>query len=188
MHSDGVVNQELYSKLNPNQKVLFILKETNGYNENLAKFLNSLFTENLPHKKGSNFQMWHTISKWAMGVIDSTHDYSAIDKSKYKTYLRKVAVINLNKKPGGKKSNSQTIRKEALKNKDKIISQIFEINPEYIIACGTYDIVLEILNATDRSGYACYKNKKIIKMRHPNRAKQETTFNELIDRITRASA
>lgn len=181
---DGIVNFDEFYKTSNSPKVLFILKETNNYNKNLSQFLRNLFVLKQVHKKGQSFQMWHTIAKWAYGIINDFPAYNDLgEKKNYLAYLQKIAVINLKKEPGNAKSINTIIREHAIQNSQLIINQIDEIKPKYIIACGTFKILCEILKIESNISFAQYNEIIIIKMRHPNRANQKKTYVELQDHI-----
>jgi len=176
LQNDGIINNDYYT----DPKILFVLKETNQYNKSLTDFLRNLFTKQQQHKKGQNFQMWHTISKWACGIHTDFKDFDTINKDGYyKIFLQKIAVINLKKTPGGKKANKTVLESHAKANQKIISRQVKEIKPKVIIACGTYDLLISILGINSKTSGVLPPGTKIIKMRHPNRANQRKTYEDL---------
>lgn len=154
------------------------MRETHGYEKSIQDLLNGLADGTLVRKKGNNLQMWHTIAKWSVGLLEGFKDFKEVNKKeKYLPQLKKIAVINLKKEPGGRSANMKIVREHAEKNTEFINDQIKKIKPKIIIACGTYEILKGILSDQNQ------KYSKIIPMRHPSRANQEKTYQELAKKI-----
>jgi hypothetical protein len=84
---DGIINESHYQ--GASSKLLFILRETNDYAKDLRELL----------KNGPKYQMWHTVARWASGLLRDFPDYEEIDKYDIMTEsIKQIACINLKKK------------------------------------------------------------------------------------------
>ncbi len=174
---DGILNEVKFQNVKP--KVLFILKEVNDFKEgDLREML----------KDGPVWQMWHTIARWAAGIINDFPPYNEIDNSEsLKENLSKIAAINLKKASGGASANLSKINAYAHLDKNLLREQIKMIRPDIIIACGTFDILIWLLNIDvkkvdnpyEEPVYDEERNIWVIPWRHPGRANNEETYEEL---------
>ena len=163
---------------NVNKKVLFIMKEANSQK---PMDLKTLF------KDGPKYQMWHTISRWAGGILNNFPEFEEIDnRSAKKANIKKIASINLKKTSGGASSNMRIINAYAHAGKELLLEQIDEIQPEIIVACGTFDSVIWLLDlkVNPDKPHECpvfeeTRNIWVIPWIHPGRVDNRKTYNEL---------
>lgn len=170
---DGILNP---AKFDRDYRILFILKETNGYAKPLAELL----------KDGPRHQMWHTLSRWAFGLLHPNIKFHTLTKSQLTEALHKVAVINLKKIPGKSVAKTSEIVAAAKRDREFLRNQIQFINPHLIIACKTFIGLREILaieNVNKEVKTYRYNdenlNCNIIAWIHPNRKKNSITYQEL---------
>ncbi|MFH1373402.1 MAG: hypothetical protein ABII79_06390 [bacterium] len=172
---DGKLNAEKYKAAG--KKILFVLKETNDYKGGLQNLL----------KNGPRFQMWHAVARWAHGIL---HDFPSFDENMLREELteslHRVAAINLKKATGGASSDMSVINAYAFRDRELLLKQIGEIKPELIVACGTFDILVWLLELNvkpDRPMQEPVKDKTgdvwVIPFRHPARTDNRKTYCEL---------
>lgn len=170
---DGILNEDKFDK---DQRVLFILKETNGYSKPLQQLL----------KDGPKNQMWHTLSRWAFGILNPDKKFESLTKSEMKEALQKVAVINIKKIPGKAVAKSNEIINAAIRDKDFLFEQIKSINPKIIVTGKTFSALSKIIpiDGIDKKqktysyikdGLSC----KIIAWQHPCRKNNRKTYEAL---------
>jgi len=178
---DGILDDDddLKNWKNANKKMLFIMKEVNDWKEEGE--LKTLF------ENGPRYQMWHTISRWAGGILNNFPEFEEIDEwSAMKENIKKIASINLKKTSGGPSSDMSKINAHAHMCKELLLEQIDEIKPEIIIACGTFDSVIWLLDLKlnpDEIGkcpvFEETRNIWVIPFRHPGRVNSRDTYKEL---------
>ncbi|MBC8432665.1 MAG: hypothetical protein H8D96_12200 [Desulfobacterales bacterium] len=135
--ADGPVVPEKYSIVRP--RILWVLRETNGGGDwDLKSFLRD--NTNL-----FSYSRWHAtfgaIAKISKGLIESL-EVSEIRKLNARSAvesLRDIAVINLNKRGGGRNVNWETFPSDVQTFHPFVKSQICVLDPEILIAAGTAD-------------------------------------------------
>jgi len=173
---DGIINSSEWR--NCDAKVLFVLKEVNGGSgDDLLKLLAS----------GPKYQMWHTISRWSAGIQGDFPDYDSINiYEKMKKALARVATINLKKTSGGSSSNMTVINSYAKADRVLLLKQISEIRPKVIVAGGTFDSLIWLLDLKvdvdspiEKPVYDPLRNVWVIPWRHPGRVNNRESYAEL---------
>lgn len=163
---DGKIRPESY---NANKGILFILKESNDFrNGDLSDLL----------KDGPRYQMWHNVARWSAGIL---HDFPDFRKINYREVLtealHQVAVINLKKETGRGTADMSVINYYTFMDKALLLEQIREISPKIIIACGTIDPLVWLLEIVeeghpypiDRPVFAEKFGAMVFPWRHPAR-------------------
>lgn len=179
---DGILNEEEWKKAD--KKILFILKEANDYE---GGDLTHLF------KDGPIRQMWHAIARWSAGILHNFPTFEEIDKwLVMKEAINKVPAINLKKTSGGATADMSLVNTYAYTDKALILEQIYEIQPDIAIACGTFDILIWLLglkvnpdNPYDKPVLHNEKNIWIIPWRHPGRVNNKKTYSELNEMLSK---
>lgn len=177
---DGIFDELEWGKVK--KKILFVMKEVNDpknewKNGNLKDLL----------RDGPKYQMWHTVARWAAGMLYDFPEYEEIDTwDKMKKVIRKIASINLKKTSGGSFSNMSVINAYAYIDKELLLEQINEIQPHIIVACGTFDSLIWLLgleinpdNPYEKPIFNKKRNIRVIQWRHPARVNNKKTYNEL---------
>lgn len=118
------------------RRVLFVLKEPHGtqwkdVREQLGK-----------PPRG----MWYALARWAYGILMEFPEHSTIDKKECEWALRHVAVINLKKEGGGSKADDSVLHAIAHRDRDILREQVAELAPHIVIACGTFDQLVWLLD------------------------------------------
>ena len=170
---DGLIHDEQYNRI---KSILFILKETNDYTGSLQGLL----------KNGPKYQMWHTLSRWAAGILEDFPEYKKIDDSNIlKQSLHQVSAINLKKTTGGTRAEYSIVNAFAHQDRFLLKEQIELIAPKIIVACGTFDILVWLLGLTvdaqepHKKAAITPNGVKIIPMRHPSMADNRKTYSAL---------
>lgn len=178
---DGILNEVEWRKVD-NKKILFVTKEVNDWEGgDLKGFL----------RDGPKTPMWHTVSRWAAGILFHFPKYEEIDTwSVMKEALEKVASINLKKTSGGGFSDMSIINAYAYTDRELLLEQIDEIQPNIIIACGTFDSVIWLLGLEinpdkphEKPIFDKTRKMWVVPSRHPSRASNRKTYNELKEMI-----
>ena len=142
---DGIINPNKFYDLKTTPKILFILRDQN--NPKGGSDLRDLF------KEGPKYLMGHTLARWATGILNKFPAYEQIenDHCLLKESLTKTAVINLKKTGGSSQAIAPVINAYAHQDKDLLLEQINSIGPTMIIACGTIDSLIWLLDLKTNS-------------------------------------
>lgn len=133
---DGIINEDDFKTINP--RLLFVMKEVNDWPGGNLK---ELFIN------GPKYSMWHTIARWTTGIFEEFPSFEDINKwERYSKNISKIASINLKKLSGGASSDMSLINAYAHQDRELLIEQISTIKPDLIIACGTFDQLVWLLN------------------------------------------
>ena len=174
--SDGIIDEARFEKAN--QRILFVLRETNDFEGgDLRSFLN----------KTLKWQLWHTVGRWAYGILNDFPDYHECDdRHKIHDAITQVAVINLKKITGRGVSDLDEINETAHRDKEFIRREVDIIDPKVIVACGTrghlvWLFALDDLPRQDKLALSYSKNGLYLFTRHPARirGKNQDSYNEL---------
>lgn len=175
---DGILNEREDEFRAMSRRILFVMKEVDDWEEgDLRKLL----------KEGPVYQMWHTAARWAAGILHDFPPFKTIDNYKaMKDSLKRVASINLKKTSGGGSSDMPVISAYTHADKKLLLDQIQQIAPNIVLACGTFDCLIWLLNLSVDPDTP-YKNPVrdkasgawIIPWRHPSRACNKDTYAEL---------
>lgn len=180
---DGILNREQFGK--DHNRLLFVMREVNNWEGgNLENLL----------KDGPKYQMWHTISRWAAGILKSFPDYDSINNYQaMRDALSQVASINLKKTSGQSYSDEAQINAYAFQDRQFLVSQIEEINPTLVIACGTFNQLIWLLQLKVDPDSPCSRpvldNMRrfwVVPWRHPSRADNRKTYYALKTILTKA--
>ncbi len=172
---DGILNEGEFNSASP--RVLFVLKETDD-----AAGLD--LRDHL--RNGPVFQMWHTVARWAVGILENFPEYNGINGDQMKQSLSKVACINLKKLTGGAAANLSVVGAFALRDRHLLREQIKDIiRPNIIVGCGTFEILAWLLELDvdpmepfAKAVYSKDYSAWVIPSRHPNRA-SVTAYDDL---------
>lgn len=172
---DGIVNKGIYSNSTP--KIAFLLKEVNypdmaedwPYTDWLNEQSTSSQKDPYFHKTFSNIATW-------LACVENPN-ISYVDCEEYKNYSRlisQIAVININKGPGGSSSDWDTIKEYAIKNADSLRKQISEIAPDILICGGTYSFAKDDIFHSDTqqtlpcgANWFSFERTKVVEFVHP---------------------
>jgi hypothetical protein len=175
---DGIIRQDLFDKAP--RKILFVLKETNKYpGGSLQDYLS----------KGPKSQMWYEVSRWAGGLLNNFPPYKEINHPDLLAHsIHSVAAINLKKITGGGSAWWNEINLYAHFDAHLLREQITRISPQIIVACGTFDILLWLLDVDinpkdirSRCHHITRDHALLINWRHPARAAASSSYNQLRD-------
>lgn len=174
LNEDGIVDDEIFNQ--QRQKLLFVLKETNGMgNMSLKQFLND-------GAYGNGVKTFQPLCHWINAILNGKDDKSFSTSEERKETLKKIAVINCKKEPGTSISNYSYVE-WAKKHKKLLLDQINEINPSIIVFCcpEAFQFISTELLEIDKStlfksdDLYCYRwnLKFLIFARHPLYSKKD---------------
>ena len=139
---DGIIDEHKYNA--SKYKIMWILKEGNVSDEDkvndVAINLCAGFSSGHHRKNALSVPTFRKMIYATYGIIHPETEWSDVpfaNEGAYEAILQ-VAYININKYPGGSVSNSDEIKKAYTKNKQVLLDQIKECNPEIIIFGGTW--------------------------------------------------
>lgn len=179
---DGIINFDSWkeSKI----KVLFVLKDTNGFNGNLCNRILEKFQDSKKPKTWFTSALWNiaTIYTTAKGFLCLTE---ANDKA-VETF-RNVSVMNLKKLPGQTSVEMHEIEKHAYNDAEFIKMQLELINPDVIICGKTFDILrktqkISAINIDNNENWLYLDNDERLYIAHWHPAAQYSdhlTYNAL---------
>ncbi|MEE9443328.1 MAG: hypothetical protein V3V99_11755 [candidate division Zixibacteria bacterium] len=171
---DGIFNEKQYEE--SSKKILYVMKEVNDWP---GGDLRTLFND------GLRIRMWFTIARWTSGILNGFPEYKDIDKNEiYTKDIHKIACINLKKTSGGSISNMAVINAHAYIGRHLLSEQITEIDPDIIIACGTFESLIWLLNLGVNPDNPHEKISKcgkylVVPFRHPARVNNKKTYEQL---------
>jgi hypothetical protein len=173
---DGIINPDLFK--NANRKILFVLKEVNDYPGGKLE---------LALAKGPKYPMWFAVARWAAGLLKDFPRFSDIDHGNILIEsIKSIAAINLKKASGGPIARSSQINLFAHFDRELLVEQIRNIAPQIIVACGTFDQLVWLLNININPNdidsschYLSSDHILIINWRHPSRVSAQSSYNEL---------
>lgn len=139
---DGIISSESWYQ--SRVKVLFILKEANGYpGSNLAELIRKAIVVN-PKSKLWCRPTFHNIGRWTYGLQhggEKNADFKEAHRNR-KSALLTSAFINLKKTTGGRRATVE-VREFAKTYRELLREQILSITPDVVVMGGTYDIIKE---------------------------------------------
>lgn len=137
---DGIISSESWYQ--SRVKVLFILKETNGYpGSNIAKLIRTAIVDD-PKSKLWRRPTFHNIGRWAFGLQqagEKSADFKEAHRNR-KSALLASAFINLKKTTGGRRATVE-VRQFAEIHRELLREQILLVTPNVVVMGGTYDII-----------------------------------------------
>ncbi|MCK4225168.1 MAG: hypothetical protein KAX39_08295 [candidate division Zixibacteria bacterium] len=174
---DGIVDEDQFTKAN--RRILFVLRETNDFPESnefrgdLRAFLSQTV----------KWQLWHTVGRWAYGILNNFPTYRESDSHKsIRQGIRSVAIMNLKKITGGSWSDLDEINATAHRDKEFIRMEADIIDPQVIVACGTWGHLVWLFDLDDlprQDKFSYTKGRLYLSTRHPVRADNQKTYNQL---------
>lgn len=189
--SDGVVCEEIY--LNSDPKIVFILKETNDYADDLRGFLRN-------NAEGRGYT-WNNVARWTYcvqalwkGKQPCWKDVEKAVETNRGRFLQSICVINLKKTPGKGSTTVSLLKKCAEEDRDLICKQYSIYDPDLTICGGVGNLFKYLIGYGSVKWYygrgkRCRwferdKGKFIIDFYHPQaRIKKQQMFVELMEAI-----
>lgn len=165
-------------------RVLVVLKEPNkAGRDDLFAVL----------KNGPVYPIWNNVARWAGGALLGFPCYEDVcaDERK-KTSLRSIAAINLKKQSGGSSSDMTEIHTHAHRDRSLILRQIDLLSPTIVIACGTIDPLIWLLNLYVRADGPIHAKTtsgapfSVLPYRHPAaRGSSRRLYDDFVDAAKR---
>jgi hypothetical protein len=141
---DGIIDSARWSQAGV--RILFILRETNGYRGNMAALIHRACTTH-PSSGLWDRPTFHNVGRWAHGLLhaaDATAPSFDAAHGNRKTALLDCAFINLKKTTGGARS-TEAVQQAAGRDAFFLREQIDLIDPQVVVCGGTYTAIKEHL-------------------------------------------
>lgn len=147
---DGIINPDEWYRPENKEKILFVLKEPNGEQGEPALDGGTDLVASLRQDPDiKKYVTWRNINYWAYGLLHTHIDtpiptWEEVRKTSERS-LDKVAVINLKKMYGGSKVDNKQMKCFAIKDKELLLEQIEEINPDIIVTANNMYLLENII-------------------------------------------
>lgn len=156
---DGIINEESYKR--QDKKILFVLKEAylseiNNEDHDMRKWLKLDDDKNVNNILNKSHATWRRIIEWTYGIRHSDENTAAefpdelftgrkddIKRSAAEIFGT-IAVMNIKKSYGRRRSNSTELKKNAYKFRTQLKKEIEIISPDIIVCCGTKAMLDEV--------------------------------------------
>jgi hypothetical protein len=163
---DGIVDCAQYDR--ERLKILWVLKEPNGNPSDLREFLRNPQSYNKWKRTWEPvFNISYKILKFLPNQNEDLSYEKVLDEIK-ENHIRpneifqRIAAININKTPGGKKMSREKLINCYVKYRDLILMQIEKIDPDIVIFGGTFWVMWNDLKDFHSSAYESeYKRDQI---------------------------
>lgn len=137
---DGIIEPARWAKAGT--RILFILRETNGYRGSMAALIHKACTTH-PSSGLWDRPTFHNAGRWAYGLLHATHailpSFDAAHENR-KTALLACAFMNLKKTTGGARA-TEAVGHAAARDAVFLREQIELINPQIVVCGGTYKAI-----------------------------------------------
>jgi len=157
---DGPVTEDYWSVYD-NKKVLWVLRETNGsFEENFHNDLRKLLLAcaDNPNPNESVYNRWKATYGLVVKVSYALLNNEWIENvDNIRSVLKKIAVINIDKRPGGNRFSRKKLKEAQEKFGDIIDTQIDLLKPDIIILGNTFNYISDYIK----------RRGTIIDMPHP---------------------
>ncbi len=127
-NGDGIVDYDRWNQIPAGKHILVVLKETNGLTTDLTSFLGH-------GGNGTYHRTWNNVARWVHMILNDQY-LDRIPREVLDDTVKNIAAINIKKYPGGPRANNQTVRDEAMKDRDLIKRQIALYAPDIILTGG----------------------------------------------------
>ena len=132
---DGKIDENQYN--NSLCKILWILKEANVSQEDKDKEIDVCagFREDWHMKNALSVPTFRKMIYATYGILNPSVEWQNVPFANEEAYevVKKIAYININKYPASSLSNDVDIKKAYDDNKEELIKQIADLNPNIII-------------------------------------------------------
>lgn len=177
---DGIVDPARFAAAP--KRILFVLREVNDWpGGDLRPFLAA----------GPRYQTWHNVARWAAGLLDGWPPYDVVDRfDRMHDALRQIAAINLKKTTGGSVADLSVVNAFAAHDRELLVEQIERIGPQIIVACGTFDQLVWLLDLTFNpddpwrgTAQDAARGITVVPCRHPVRCNGARVYKELMEKF-----
>lgn len=132
---DGIIDSEKYEAASV--KILVVLKEANVAPEDANKEIDMTagFREDWHKKNALSVPTFRKLIYATYGILNPDVEWSDVPYANDEAYeaIKQIAYININKKPAGAVSNYSDIKASYMENRDVLVQQIKEIDPDIIL-------------------------------------------------------
>jgi hypothetical protein len=173
---DGIIDPDKW--VEASTRILFILRETNGYRKSMAALIHKACTTH-PSSGLWDRPTFHNVGRWAYGLLhasDATLPSFETAHENRKTALLACAFINLKKTSGGARA-TQAVEHATARDAKFLREQIELINPRIVVCGGTYKTIKHHLYpAIQKVGSRVHEvdGRLFINANHPSYLKKTT--------------
>jgi len=132
---DGIIDSDKYNA--STVKILVVLKEANVAPEDRDKEIDITagFREDWHKKNALSVPTFRKLIYATYGILNPDVEWSNVPYANDEAYeaVKQIAYININKLPAGAVSNYTDIKAAYNKNRERLIEQIKDINPDVIL-------------------------------------------------------
>jgi len=178
---DGPADELVYREAKP--RIVFVLKDSNAWPGH------SLTEAMVPRP----FRMMIMVARWSHGLL---HDFPALesadDPANQIAAIRQVAAVNLKKRTGAATAVAQDIEAFAFQDQALLLRQLLELQPEILVACGTWGPLTRLLALSPEPGSRMVRDSHtgalVLAFRHPARCGRLRSYERLKGLIEHARA
>ncbi len=137
---DGIVEEGVYWR--QPQRIVYLLKEVNVTEGEDPWDLPSFLLE---AKRGPT---WNMIAYWTFGLLNGLPQWVDVPQANEdfrRQWLRRIAVVNLNKAGGSASCDHQRLRDIAARDADLLREQLALLDPSVVVCGGTGDLAAPFL-------------------------------------------
>jgi len=144
---DGIIDLAKWAQADT--RILFILRETNGYSGSMAALIHKACTTH-PSSGLWDRPTFHNVGRWAHGLLhamDAALPGFDVAHKNRKTALLACAFINLKKTAGGARA-TEAVAHATARDAFFLRAQIELIDPQVVVCGGTYKAIKQSLYPT----------------------------------------
>lgn len=140
VYRDGAVDAESYWMAS--LRIAYLLKEVNVREHEDGWDLCSFLAD------GERGKTWNMVAYWTYGLLNGLPEWTNVPDANTGfrgEWLRRVAVLNLNKEGGGAVTDPRRLRDVVKRDADLLRDQIRMLDPHVVVCAGTGDVVARFL-------------------------------------------
>ena len=138
---DGAITEEFEAS---GTRLLVILKEPNDTTGNWVKSNGDMRSFGA---SGGRAATWNNLARWSALYANAPLQFNEVDVSTRESrvpHLRRIAVVNLKKTPGGSRANLAVIEEYAIRHRELLDEQLKLYRPDLSLAAGTFEILVKL--------------------------------------------
>lgn len=159
--SDGAVDADAFMTCSP--RIVFLLKEVNSRDPrwDLRCYLSC----------GAQAATWNNVVRWTKGIRSlperlSWRRVEHVTERDREEVLRTIAVVNVNKAPGGGSANNAVLARAAKEHGKLLIRQIGLYKADLVLCCGTARFLNLALGRPNLVGWQACGNASFLREPH----------------------
>jgi len=159
--SDGAADTDAFMASKP--RIVFLLKEVNS-NARRWDLRGYLFN-------GARAATWNNVTRWTKGIRSLPERLpwrlvEHVTERDREEVLRSIAVVNVNKAPGGGSANNAVLARAAEEHDKLLIRQLCLYNADLVLCCGTARFLNRALGRRSLDGWQTRGNASFLREPH----------------------